>query len=94
MNSPGFKRRRRRGSLKLTSLCVAATALAVMGAVTVEAGSVGTSPRAVATGADTMTSPTPATTPAVGRAAPVVKATTFVGGDWPGLGSFGEDWAK
>jgi hypothetical protein len=28
----------------------------------------------------------PATTPSVASAAPTVKATSFVGGDWPGMG--------
>jgi hypothetical protein len=67
----------------------AAVALAAMGVVTMETESTGSSGTSsfVATG-------TPATTSTVPSAGPVVKATTFNGGGWPGMGSFGEGWAK
>ena len=83
--------------LRTISLCGAAAALAVMGVVTVENSSTGTggSSAVIATGNTAASAPatsSPAST--VPKAAPAVKATTFVGGDWPGMGSFGEDWAK
>ena len=74
-------------TMKTAALCIGATALAIMGAVTLQprlsdaAG--GTSTVFVAN----FTSTPPATTPAVGSAVPAVKATTFVGGDWPGMPS-------
>ncbi len=80
--------------LKLMSLCCAGAALAVMGVVTVghSSAGLGGSPAVIATG--NSASSGPATTPTVASAGPAVKATTFSGGDWPGMGSFGEDWAK
>jgi hypothetical protein len=89
MKSARFIPRHGRGSLKKIFLRGAAAALAAMGVVTMETGSTGASDTStfVATG-------TPTTTPTVPSAGPVVKATNFNGGGWPGMGSFGEDWAK
>jgi hypothetical protein len=74
---------------------LAAAALATMGIVTAESGSVGVghAPAAVAD-SNTVTSAVPPSTPSVAKAGPVVKPTTFAGGDWPGMGKFGEDWAQ
>ena len=82
-----------KSTLKMMSLCAAAAALTAMGVVTVQHSSagVGGSPAVVATG---NSSSGPATTSTVPKAGPAVKATTFAGGDWPGMGSFGEDWQK
>jgi hypothetical protein len=41
----------------------------------------------------TYTSPKPQATPTVPSAAPPVRATSFNGGGWPGMGSFGQGWA-
>jgi hypothetical protein len=84
---------------KMTFLCGAAAALVAMGAMTVQTSSTGAglggSSANVAIG-KTAVSARATTTPAtaVPKAGPAVKATTFVGGDWPGMGAFGEDWAK
>jgi len=79
---------------KVMFIC-GASALAAMGVVTVHTGTaVGGS--AVVTAAGNLAASAASTTPAtaVPKAGPTVKATTFVGGDWPGMGAFGEDWAK
>jgi hypothetical protein len=94
MDSTNRKTDGTRGSLKTALLCAAGGAVAVMAIVTIglnTSGSDGSSQRVIV--ADTTTQTTPATTPAVQSAAPTVKATTFAGGDWPGMGAFGEDWA-
>ena len=86
---------RSRLSLKALSLVAAGGAMAVMGIVTVAAGAGdGTAPTspAVVAGTATTTSPFEVNSPAAG--AKVVKPTTFAGGDWPGMGSFGEDWGS
>jgi hypothetical protein len=70
-------------------LCGAAAALTAMGVVTMETGSTGASGTSTFAGTRT-----PTTTPTVPSAGPVVKATNFNGGGWPGMGSFGGGWAK
>lgn len=73
-------------TMKTAALCAGAGALAVMGAVTLQprlSDATGTSTVFVANFSSTAA----ATTPAVGSAVPAVKATTFVGGDWPGMPS-------
>jgi hypothetical protein len=87
-----WKTIRIRGSLKALSLFAAAGAVAVMGIFTVaQSMSGGDGKNVIVAGTSTQATPPP--TPAVQSAAPTVKATTFKGGDWPGMGSFGEDWA-
>ena len=76
----------------MLSLVAAAGALAVMGTITVAMGSSGNAASNTVFVADTTTETTPPATPGVASAAPKVKATTFAGGDWPGMGTFGEDW--
>ena len=82
-----------RGSVRLVSLCAAAAAV-TMGIATVTSSPPGVGGNSAIVNADatTLTSPNPATTPAVASAAPRVTATKFAGKDWPGRGSFGEHW--
>jgi hypothetical protein len=88
--------RRIRRPLRMVPLCAAAAAAAGMGIVTAAASSPGIGGDSSTFSADpnTVTSPIPATTPAIASAGPRVKPTTFNGGHWPGMGSFGADWAK
>jgi hypothetical protein len=80
-----------RGSLRTVSLCMAAGAVAAMGILAVaESTSPGDGKNMIV--ADTTKPSTPPPAPIVQSAAPTVKATTFAGGDWPGMGTFGEDW--
>jgi hypothetical protein len=81
-------------SQKMLSLVVAAGALAVMGIVTVTMSSPDNAGGNAVFVADTTTQTTPPAAPVIASAGPKVKPTAFVGGDWPGMGSFGEDWAK
>lgn len=67
---------------KIAALCAGAGALVIMGAVTLEPR---LSPGSQSSVYVAYTDTTPPTTPAVASAAPPVKATTFVGGDWPGM---------
>lgn len=82
--------------VKVMFACGAAAALTAMGAMTVHTGSLGPSgsPAVIATGNTAASAETSTPATAVPKAGPAVKATTFVGRDWPGLGSFGEDWAQ
>ena len=82
-----------RMSLKMSLLVVAATAVAIMFLVTIAANSSGPLRSSISIVADTSTETTPPSTPAVPSARPLLKSTPFKGGDWPGMGSFGEDWS-
>ena len=56
--------------------------MVIMGAVTLQPWLSPSGPPSVYVA---YTDTTPPTTPTVASAAPSVKATTFVGGDWPGM---------
>jgi hypothetical protein len=77
--------RRIRGSFRIVSLCAAASAAVTMGIATVTSSLPGVGGHSAIVNADTVTSPIPATTPAVASAGPRVRATTFAGKDWPGM---------
>jgi hypothetical protein len=77
--------------LKMITFCGAAAALATMGVVTLDSPSTGASSPSVIAGGGTNLTPVTTTAPKFGG---TVKPTTFNGGDWPGMGAFGEDWAK
>jgi hypothetical protein len=67
--------------------------VAAMGALTVATGDPLDTNRVSTVVADTTTQGPAATSPAVASAAPPVKATAYVGGDWAGMGKFtGGDW--
>ncbi len=73
-------------TVKIAALCAGAGALVIMGAVTLEpwlSDAVGSQFSVFVADTDTA----PATTATVASAVPPVKATTFVGGDWPGMPS-------
>jgi hypothetical protein len=93
MKANGSTNGRRIARIVLPGLAVAA--LATMGILASESGSVGVGHGpAVVADSNTVTSAVPPPTPSVAKAGPVVKPTTFAGGDWPGMGKFGEDWAQ
>jgi hypothetical protein len=93
MKANGSTNGRRIVTILLPGLAVAA--LATMGAISLESGSVGVGHApAIVADSNTVTSAVPPSTPAIAKAGPVVKPTTFAGGDWPGMGSMGEDWGK
>ena len=79
--------------VKKVSVVVAAGAVAVMGVVTIAMSSSAGSGGNSSVVADTSVETTPPSAPAVPSAKPLLKSTPFKGGDWPGMGSFGEDWA-
>lgn len=94
MNSVHMVIRRFRVSLKKLSLFTAVGAMSVMGIATLATGSRdSTHGTGTVVLAETTTQTTPPAAPAVPSAAPSVKPTAFAGGDWPGMGKFGEDWA-
>jgi hypothetical protein len=86
MNMESTARRLSRGPLRRCSIGMAASAVAVMGIVTFAANSPGgygvTGPAFIAG----TTSTAPPSAPSVPSAAPPVKATSYAGGDWPGMG--------
>lgn len=85
MRSMGSRLRRGR-AVKMIALCAGAGALVTMATVSLQ-------PQLSDSGRPSVvvanSSSAPATTPTVPSAAPPVKATTFVGGDWPGMPTAG-----
>jgi hypothetical protein len=87
MNTESTARGLARVPLRRCSIGVAASAVAVMGIVAFAANSPGGYSPAGPVFVQGTTTSAPPLAPSVPSAAPPVKATSYVGGDWPGMGS-------